>query len=363
MRMGRAISRAGVGEAPQVRYDYRVAFRVLRFIGSDTPLVVVSILVMFVYSATIVATPWIIQRAIDSVVTGHSSSGLRNAAIFLVVNAVAGYLSNYVHLTTLSRVGQNLLLRLRRATFDHIQRLSLSYFDRMEVGSIMSRVQNDVQQLQEFLAIFVLTISDLVVLIGIVVAMLLMKWELALITFGVVPVLVIMMIFWQGYALRVFMRVRREIAQVTAELQENISGVRVIQSLNRQDKNLQHFEGTSQRYLNTSLGATRLTAALNPSVELLSAVAHGPGHHLRRRPGVEGGPGHGGSACGLRPLHTALLRSHTQPDHAVRAAPEGNGFGPAHLRDPGHRTTDRRSAGSSPLTPPARGGRLREGQL
>ena len=275
MRLGRAISRAGAGEAPPVRYDYRVAFRVLRFVGPDTPLVVASILVMFVYSATIVAAPWIIQRAINSVITGQSSSDLRNAAILLVVNAVVGYVTNYVHLTTLSRVGQNLLFRLRRATFDHIQRLSLSYFDRREVGSIMSRVQNDVQQLQEFLSIFVLALSDLVVLGGIVVAMLLMKWQLALIIFAVVPVLVIMMIFWQRYALRVFMRVRREIAEVTAELQENISGVRVIQSLNRQEENLQHFDATSRRYLNTSLGATRLTAALNPSVEMLSAVSTG----------------------------------------------------------------------------------------
>ena len=192
-----------------------MALRLVALVRPDTPLVAVSVLAMFVYSGTIVATPWIVHRAIDSVVTHQSASGLRNAAILLAVNALVGYVSNYVHLTTLSRVGQNLLLNLRRATFDHLQSLPLSYFERQEVGGIMSRVQNDVQQLQEFLSIFVLALSDLVVLVGIVAAMLFLDWELALITFSVIPVLLALMVLWQSYALRTFMRVRREIAAVT----------------------------------------------------------------------------------------------------------------------------------------------------
>ena len=126
---------------------------------------------------------------------------------------------------------------------------------------------------QEFLSIFVLVLSDMVVLVGIVVAMLLMNAELALITFSVVPVLLVMMVLWQRYALRTFMRVRREVAHVNSELQENISGMRVIQSLDRQDENLRQFDGVNRRYVDTSMNATRLSAALNPSVELVSAVS------------------------------------------------------------------------------------------
>ncbi len=278
MRGGnRAIHRrmGAAAEAAENRqgYDYRLVFRMMAFVKPDKGKVIVSLAAMFIFSGTVVAAPWLIERAIDSVVVHRDANGLRMAAILLAVNAVVGYFSNFIHLTTMSRVGQNLLLRLRRATFDHLQRLSMSYYDRAEVGGIMSRVQNDVQQLQEFLSIFVLALSDLVVLVGIVVAMLLMNAELALITFSVVPVLLAMMVFWQRYALRIFMRVRREVAHVNSELQENISGIRVIQSLDRQDENLRQFDDANRRYVDTSMNATRLSAALNPSVELVSAVS------------------------------------------------------------------------------------------
>ena len=273
----RAIQRrmGAAAEAAENRqgYDYRLVFRMMAFVKPDKGKVIVSLAAMFIFSGTVVAAPWLIERAIDSVVVHRDANGLRMAAILLAVNAVVGYFSNFIHLTTMSRVGQNLLLRLRRATFDHLQRLSMSYYDRAEVGGIMSRVQNDVQQLQEFLSIFVLALSDLVVLVGIVVAMLLMNAELALITFSVVPVLLAMMVFWQRYALRIFMRVRREVAHVNSELQENISGIRVIQSLDRQDENLRQFDDANRRYVDTSMNATRLSAALNPSVELVSAVS------------------------------------------------------------------------------------------
>ena len=273
----RAIHRrmGAAAEAAENRqgYDYRLVFRMMAFVKPDKGKVIVSLAAMFIFSGTVVAAPWLIERAIDSVVVHRDANGLRMAAILLAVNAVVGYFSNFIHLTTMSRVGQNLLLRLRRATFDHLQRLSMSYYDRAEVGGIMSRVQNDVQQLQEFLSIFVLALSDLVVLVGIVVAMLLMNAELALITFSVVPVLLAMMVFWQRYALRIFMRVRREVAHVNSELQENISGIRVIQSLDRQDENLRQFDDANRRYVDTSMNATRLSAALNPSVELVSAVS------------------------------------------------------------------------------------------
>ena len=256
-------------------YDYRVVLRLLAYIRPYKLLITVTLLAMLLYSATLVATPWLIKRAVDSVVISPSSSGLAMSAIFLAITALVGYVANYVNLITLSRIGQNLLLGLRTDTFNHLQRLSMAFFDRTEVGSNMSRVQNDVQQLQEFLSIFVLSLRELLTLVGIIVAMLLMEWQLALITLAVIPVLFVVMIFWQRYAWPSFMLVRRAIAAVNAGLQENISGVRVIQSLNRQDENLRRFDTVNGRYMDASLRASRLSAVLNPSVELVHAVATG----------------------------------------------------------------------------------------
>ena len=269
-------------ERPADVNGYQVVMRLLEYVRPYRLLVLVSILAMLVYSATEVASPWLIKGAVDSLVLGGGegsvvstgiTSGLTAAALFLGVNALVGYATNYLHLITLSRVGQNLLFRLRTATFDHLQRLSISYFDRTEVGSNMSRVQNDVQQLQEFLSIFTLALGDLMKLVGFIIAMLLIKWELALITLTTIPLLILVMVFWQRYAWRSFMRVRRALAAVNSGLQENISGVRVIQSLNRQDGNLRDFDRTNQHYLDTNLQANRLSAALNPSVEFVTAIA------------------------------------------------------------------------------------------
>ena len=272
--MGRAVASGDQGDdRPGQSYDYRVVLRLLEYIRSYKLLATISLLATLLYSATIVASPWIIQRAIGSIVSSQSGSNLALYAGALVASALVGYGANYVHLITLSRVGQNLLYGLRTATFNHLQRLSIRFFDRTEVGAVMSRVQNDVQQFQEFLSIFILAMGDLLTLVGIVVVMLLMKWQLALITLGVIPVLFVIMVFWQRYAWRSFMRVRRAIAVVTAGLQENTTGVRVIQSLNRQGENLREFDATNQRYLGMSLRATRLSSALSPSVELCTAVA------------------------------------------------------------------------------------------
>ena len=254
---------------------YRAVVRLLEYVRPYRFLTTVSVLAMLVYAATVVANPWLVQRAVDSVVTSRSNSALATAAVLMAVNALLGYATNYLHLVTLSRVGQNLLLALRTATFDHIQRLPISYFARTGLGNIMSRVQNDVQQLQEFLSIFVLVLGDILVLGGIIIAMLLMNWELALITLAVIPILFAAIILWQRLAWSSFMQMRRAIADVNAGLQENISGVRLVQGLNRQKENLRDFDRVNQGYLDASLRASRLSSALNPSVEVVTAAATG----------------------------------------------------------------------------------------
>ena len=254
-------------------YDLRVVFRLAEYVRPYKAVAFISLLGMLLYTGAMVANPWLVQRAIDGVVTTKSTSGLAAAAVLLLVNAMIGFGAYYLHTIAMSRVGQNLLFDLRTAIFSHFQRLSISYFNRTEVGSNMSRVQNDVQQLQEFLSIFILAIGEIIALGGYIAAMLLMKWELALITLAVIPVLFVLMIFWQRYAWRTFMRVRRAMAAVNASLQENISGVRVIQSLNRQGENLRSFDETDRYYLDTSLRSSRLSSALNPSVEVLTAIS------------------------------------------------------------------------------------------
>ena len=254
-------------------YDHQVVSRVLRYMAPYKLLVLVSTLTMLGYTATVVAVPWIIMWGIDSFIDRRDLAGLNMVALVFGIVLVIGYITHYIHQVTLARVSQGILYALRINLFNHLQRLSLSFFDRTEVGRVMSRVQNDVQQLQEFQSIVVVSLGDALSLIGIVVAMLIINTELALITLTVIPLLFIIMAVWQRYARRSFMRVRRAIAVVNAGLQENISGIRVVQSLNREDVNLRRFDRVNFEHLSANLQATRLSAALLPTVELLTALA------------------------------------------------------------------------------------------
>jgi ABC-type multidrug transport system fused ATPase/permease subunit len=158
--------------------------------------------------------------------------------------------------------------------FGHLQKLSLRFYDNNEVGRVMSRVTSDVTSLQELMTSGFLTIFGDIVGIGFSVAFLLyFDWQLALVTFTVVPVLVIAMLVWQSYSRRAFIRVRQAIAMVNANLQENVSGVRVIQSLSREDENAKRFDRINAQNLDANVAAGRLTAAVMPLVEITVAVA------------------------------------------------------------------------------------------
>ena len=254
-------------------YNPRVLLRLTIFFRPYRPLVALSIVLMLIYTGAAVAIPWIIQQATDKALVNRDFAQLRSIVlIFLVVMAVS-FIAGYLHLRILSRIGQWVVLDLRTKLFAHLQKLSISFYDQHEVGRIMSRGQNDVQQLQEFLTILVLSIGDILTLVGIVVAMLLMQWKLAAITLAVLPALIVVVWFWQPIAWRTFMRVRRALAIVNASLQENISGVRVIQGLNRQQKNLQRFEELNRDHRDTHIRATGLAAVLMPVIEIVTAAA------------------------------------------------------------------------------------------
>jgi ABC-type multidrug transport system fused ATPase/permease subunit len=180
----------------------------------------------------------------------------------------------YVQMTSTGWIGHRLLLRLRKDMFAHLQKLSLRFYDNNEVGRVMSRITSDVTSLQELMTGGILTIIGDVVGIAISAAFLLyFDVQLTLVTFTVVPVLVLTMAVWQAYSRRAFVRVRQAIAVVNANLQENVSGVRVIQSLSREDENAKRFDSVNRQNLNANVNAGLLTAAVTPAVEVIVASA------------------------------------------------------------------------------------------
>jgi ATP-binding cassette subfamily B protein len=256
-------------------YDKRVVTKVLPYILVHRNLAILAFVAMLVFSATQVAFPWMIKVGIDRFITGGDFAGLTWVFGIFIGLAALNFGSNYIQQLAMAKVGQGVLFGLRRDMFAHLQKLSLSFYDKTEVGRIMSRVQGDVGQLQEFMSLVVVTLGDLLSLAGIVAALLLLNLKLGLISMTVLPVFAIVLMVWQPFAIRSYVRVRTSASIVNGALNENISGVRVVQSMNRQEKNLRDFDAKTQDVQKSNLYASRLSAGLLPPVDILMAVAIG----------------------------------------------------------------------------------------
>jgi ATP-binding cassette subfamily B multidrug efflux pump len=262
-------------------YDRSVILRLLAYLKPHWKLTIVSMLAMLLYIGTQISVPLLVGTAInqyirsDELSTADRIAGLDRIGMLFAVVVVLNLVGNFFHLRGLAQVNMAVLYKLRTDMHAHLQRLSTLFFDHNEVGRLMSRVQNDTTALQEFLMIFVVGFAEILSLVGIVVIMLAWNLQLALVCFTVIPVFMVIMIFWQARARRAFMRIRYAIAGVNASLQENITGVRVTQSLNREGINLIQFDELNADHLNANLSASRLTASLMPTVEVLTAVGFG----------------------------------------------------------------------------------------
>jgi ATP-binding cassette subfamily B protein len=236
---------------------------------------------MLLYIGTQISVPLLVGLAINQYIgdeglsVAEKISGLNTIAILFAVVAVLNLAGNFFHLRGLAKVNMSVLYKLRTDMHAHLQRLSTLFYDHNEVGRLMSRVQSDTTALQEFMTIFVVGFAEILSLIVIVIIMLAWNFQLALICFTVIPIFMVIMLIWQKRARQAFMGIRYAIAGVNASLQENITGVRVTQSMSREDINLSQFDELNGEHLDANLRAIKLTASLMPSVEVLTAVGFG----------------------------------------------------------------------------------------
>jgi len=254
-------------------YDSQVIRRLVRYLRPVRSDLTPGALGMIIRSVSTVALPVLVGMATDALI-GNGGPARLNITVLFVVGVVAlGWGGRYLEELFLGYVGQKILYRVRTEMFDHLQRLSLRFFDQNKVGRIMSRVQSDVHQIQELLATGMLNVVfSAVTLVAIACIMLIMNTRLALLTLTVVPALAIVAFIWQKYARHAFIKVRRAIATVNAQLQEGIAGVRVTQSLTREEINSEQFEHVNREHYSANIRAARLQAAMWPMVEILTAL-------------------------------------------------------------------------------------------
>ena len=258
-------------------YDNRVVMRFLTFVRPYRKFALIALASLLVYAAVNASIPLLIRYGIDwAIAEGNVNRVHIIGAAFMLITVIH-FLSNRLQFIFISLTGQHILYDLRSGMFSHLQNQSSAFYHRTPIGRIMSRMQSDVLQLQETFELLALALAELVTVVAIIILMLIIDWQLALACMFVVPVLTVIMMYWQRFARHSFMRIRRAIAMVNGEYNQNITGVRVVQSLNRQGENLAHFRTLNTEYLDANLEAARYSGMLQPLVELLIGLGIGLG--------------------------------------------------------------------------------------
>lgn len=255
-------------------YNPQLVRRMVRYLRPHKKHGSIAFISMVTFAAFSYIQPFLITIAVRDFITEGDLAGLKWLMVAFIGVAFGAWISEWVRQWAMARVGHAVLLRMRRELFDHLMSLSQRFYDDAEVGRVMSRVTSDVQVLQELLTTGVLTvIADIIGLVIVIVAVMILDWQLALVTFAVLPILIGVMIFWSRYARRAFLEVRIAIAGVNSTLNEDLNGVRVVQGLSREDENARRFDQINARNLRATRRAGMLSASVIPLVEVLIAVA------------------------------------------------------------------------------------------
>jgi len=245
-----------------------------RFARPYTRRAIVAAFTLLVATGASVAGPLAAKEVIDrGIRTGDYSRVVLWVAVFLVI-VVAGWIATAAQSYLTSWVGERVLADIRVAVFAHVQRLDLGFFERTPAGVVISRLTNDVEAMNSMVTDGPTTLlQNTLTLIGSAVVLLLLDWRLALATLSVFPAMAIGTAIFRRYSARAYRRTRERMGDVTASLQEDISGVRVVQAFRREDANYRSFIAVNDRYRYANVQTVNAASIYFPFVSLLSAVA------------------------------------------------------------------------------------------
>ena len=257
-------------------YDQNVVKRMLPYLGPHRGQLFVAIFLVLVTSCATMAGPLLIKIAIDDGIVEKDTRMLAFAAVFYLLSLIVMGVASYTHGAMIAAISQRMLHALRVQVVTHLQKLSFRYLDSNEIGVIIARVTSDVNALNNAFSQGTMTlVADLLGLGLILGVMVILDPLLSLATFVVLPIMFLITRIFSGQARSRFREVRHRVGKVYANLQENISGVRVAQSFTREDLNYRQFQGTNRENLDASVRAARVMAAFPPAVELVTALAIG----------------------------------------------------------------------------------------
>ncbi|MGH9235253.1 MAG: ABC transporter ATP-binding protein [Acidimicrobiales bacterium] len=265
--------RLGAGVSADERLDAVAATRVLRrsarLLRPHRRRVIGSMVMVVLWTATVLAGPYLVRVGIDQGIKGRSAATLNATVAAYVVVAVLAYLTNRWQIALLSRVGEDFLRELRNRVFHHLQRLSMPFYDRSKSGVLVSRMTSDVDSLSELiqngLAMFVSSALLLVVSLLVLASV---SWQLLLVCLVALPPVVLASVKFQRDSNVAYLDVRDSIGNTLSHLQEGIAGVRVVQAFAREDVEVDRFEQGNRELYDSHMRSVVVSAWYLPVIEL-----------------------------------------------------------------------------------------------
>ena len=254
-------------------YDAKFIARMAGYMLPQLPQLFGAAAAMLVQIAAAVAVPWLVKWTIDSHIRVGQSSGLEMVLFAFVCLGAFQAVASYIQRLTVEYVRNRMLLNLRLALFTHLQGLPMSFFDANRSGNIMARVQGDVEQIASFPTMSLRNIEQIIRLIAVLAVMFALSPALALISVATAVPLIATLMFYRRHQTIPARAIREFLGVLNSHLQETISGIRVVQSLNKQKDNLDRFSAINDQHLAMSLKYKKFSSLLFPTVDILASIA------------------------------------------------------------------------------------------
>ena len=255
-------------------YDARLMKRLLQYLQPYKSYVALAIVILVAASLLQVVGPWLTQIAIDDVIPNRNTSLLATLAAAYLASVVAGFVLLYAQSVLTAWLGQRVMYDLRTEIFRKLQQLDLGFYDRNPVGRLMTRITSDVEALNELFSSGVVAVfGDLFTLAFILSAMLYMDWRLALITFSVLPFVMLTAFLFRAKLRNAYRDIRVRLARINAYLHECITGIMVVKLFNREKHDARRHAEINQDYLEAHLRSITYYALFFPVIELFTAIA------------------------------------------------------------------------------------------
>ncbi len=257
-------------------YDARLMRRLLQYLRPYRRHVVAGILLSLLVSALEAVRPYFVKIAVDvDIANGDKHGLLMTTLMFFGVLLFRGFVQ-YANAYLTQWIGQRTIFDLRMRVFEHLQRLSPRFYDRNPIGRMITRVTNDIEVLNEmFSSGIVMVFTDIFTIVGILVFMFMMNWELALVSLSVLPLLFYGTFLFRRKAREAYREVRLHLARINSFVQEHISGMVVDQLFNREKTSADTFASINAAHRDANIKSILYYALFYPGVELIGALAVG----------------------------------------------------------------------------------------